>query len=193
MANTLNGLGPGTAELVSSPPCGRSSGTARPTLLENAYLRLYAIPPVALTIVSQLGNRTSADRFLLNLLLGTFSAYALLSLFLILSPRVAFPDADLPHYTGVVRNINTWLLDHPDISTSVFPSGHVAVAFSSAFGLLSAMRARRNIWISGFAAVGAVYIATIYGRYYYAVEGLASIAITFATWNISRFLGNDEG
>lgn len=174
-------------------PVVEAAGPLGPTLLENAYLLLYAIPPVALTIVSQLGNRTSADRFLLNLLLGTFSAYALLPLFPILSPRVAFPDADLPHYTGVVRNINTWLLDHLDISTSVFPSGHVAVAFSSAFGLLSALRARRNIWISGFAAAGAVYVATIYGRYHYAVDGLASIAITFATWNISRFLRNDEG
>ena len=45
------------------------------------------------------------------------------------SPRLAFPSESLPAWHSVWRTINIWLLDHGDIDSSVFPSGHVAVAF----------------------------------------------------------------
>jgi membrane-associated phospholipid phosphatase len=78
------------------------------------------------------------------------------------------------------------VLDHLDISTGVFPSGHVAVAFSSAFALLSVLRQRRWIWCSAFIIATMVYVATIYGRYHYAVDGLASIVIAFVAWRVAE-------
>ena len=78
--------------------------------------------------------------------------------------------------------MNTYLLDHLDISTSVFPSGHVAVAFSSALALFTVLRERRKVWMGAFAAAVLIYAATIYGRYHYAVDGAASILIVTASW-----------
>ena len=86
------------------------------------------------------------------------------------------------------RIVNLWLLDHCDISSSVFPSGHVAVAFSCAFGLLRAVPERRWVYLSAFAAAMIVFTATIYCRYHYAADGLASIAITTAGWRVTEAL-----
>lgn len=159
-------------------------GPAIPYLLEGSYLLLYAIPPMALGAVYLCRARVDTDRLLSVLFLGTLSAYALLPLFPVTSPRLAFPGTDLPAFHTGPRNINTYLLDKFDIATSVFPSGHVAVAFSTAFGLLTALRHRRAIWLAAFAAAILIWIATIYGRYHYAVDGLASIVIAATAWQV---------
>jgi len=159
-------------------------GWAGPALLETCYLLVYAIPPLSLGLVYACGERRRANQYLAILFLGTLSAYALLPLFPTVSPRLAFPT-DVPPFRGIARAINIALLDRFDISTGVFPSGHVAVAFSSALGLFTVMRKR--FWVRGaaFAMTILVYIATIYGRYHYAIDGLASLGLVLATWVMS--------
>lgn len=161
-----------------------AAGPAAPAALETFYLLLYAAPAASLGVLYALGNSARRNRFLLVLMLGTLTAYALLPLIPVISPRVAFPHEDLPNYSGLARRINVWVLDNWDISTSVFPSGHVAVAFSSAFALLSALRERRYVWTAAFVFAFGVWAATIYGRYHYAVDGLASVAIAAIAWRV---------
>jgi membrane-associated phospholipid phosphatase len=134
------------------------------------------------------GERRQLDRFLTTLFLGTCAAYALLPYFPSVAPRVAFPGQDLPHYSGLWRSVNVFLLDHADISTSVFPSGHVAVAFSSAFGVLRVLPKQRTILLMLFAAAFAVFAATIYCRYHYAADGVAGIGIALLAWLASEAL-----
>jgi hypothetical protein len=155
-----------------------SLGGFIPAILETVYLSLYAIPPVFLTILFLTGARKSTHQFLYILMLGTLTVYACLLFIPVESPRIVYPGMDSPNYSSGPRMLNTWLLDHMDISTSVFPSGHVGVAFSTAFGLFSAVRRRRAVWMSGFALAILVFAATIYGRYHYAADGMASIALT---------------
>jgi membrane-associated phospholipid phosphatase len=155
-----------------------SFGWLIPSGLELAYLSLYGLPALCLGALYWNGRRKDIDRFLTPLFLGTFCVYALLPHFPTLGPRIAFPGQDLPGYTGLWRSVNLWLLDHCDISTSVFPSGHVAVAFSAAFGLLHAVPDRRGLCAGMFTAAAAVFTATIYCRYHYAVDGLASIFVS---------------
>jgi membrane-associated phospholipid phosphatase len=169
-------------------PAIESLGPVLPNLLETCYLLLYAIPPFALGMLYLNGLRQHADRFLTMLLLGTLTAYALLPLFPVESPRLAFPGLNQPHFSGWARAFNVYVLDHLDISTSVFPSGHVAVAFSSAFGLLLAAPAKRWLWLSVFVLATLIFIATIYGRYHYAVDGLLSILLTSLAFIVLRRL-----
>ncbi|MFN7924223.1 MAG: phosphatase PAP2 family protein [Bryobacteraceae bacterium] len=164
------------------------AGPVVPFVLESLYLLLYAIPPIALGVLYACGARKQAEHYLLVLFLGTFSAYALLLVIPVESPRVAFPGADLPGFHGFPRTVNTWLLDRFDISTSVFPSGHVAVAFSSAFGLWTVLRHRPRIPAMAFLVALLVYTATVYGRYHYAVDGLTSILVTFVAWRAAVWL-----
>ncbi len=153
-----------------------------PSVLEAVYLSLYAIRALCLGALYFYRKRAQIDSFLTTLFLGTLCAYALLPHFPVVGPRIAFPNQDLPNYTSVWRVINGWLLDRCDISGSVFPSGHVAVAFSSAFGLMGALPERRWLCAAMFAAACLVFAATIYCRYHYTADGLASIAIAALAW-----------
>jgi membrane-associated phospholipid phosphatase len=143
-------------------------------------------------VIYRFGNRPAVHRYLFTLMLGTLTAYALLPHFPSVSPRIAFPGVDLPAFAGVWRQINVWLLDHADISTSVCPSGHVAVAFSTAFALLRALPARRALAAIYFAVAAAVFTATVYCRYHYAVDGAASICIAALAWRASAFLARGD-
>lgn len=163
-------------------------GGALPSLFETAYLLLYSIPPLSLGLVYFYAGRRSVDRFLTALLCGTLLVYALLPHFPTVSPRISFPGEDLPSYAGKARSMNLYLLDHFDIGNSVFPSGHVAVAFSTAFGLLLVMPGRRRVWSTAFLTATAVLIATVYGRYHYLADGLASIGISLVSWRFTRAL-----
>lgn len=167
-------------------------GPLLPFTLETVYLMLYSFPPLALGVVYFCGARRHADRFLTTLFLGVFPAYASLPLFPVHSPRVIFPGQDLPHFNAFPRTLNTWLLDNLDISTSVFPSGHVAVAFSVAFALMTVLPHRRSVWRTAFALAVVVYMATIYGRYHYAVDGLASFVLAATGCWIGSRAGNGE-
>jgi membrane-associated phospholipid phosphatase len=161
-----------------------SVGGLLPSMLEFVYLCLYAIPAICMGVLYVNRRRDRIDRFVAMLFAGTFCVYALLPHFPTVSPRIAFPGQDLPAVMTFWRGINIWLLDHCDISASVFPSGHVAVAFSAAFGLLRAVPELRWAWIGSFAVAIVVFTATIYCRYHYAADGLASLAITLLIWRI---------
>jgi membrane-associated phospholipid phosphatase len=169
-----------------------SFGKALPGTLEAVYLLLYTIPPLCMAALYLNGGRKNSGRFLFTLLLGTFAAYALIPYFPSASPRTAFPTEDLPHYASAWRSASVWLLDRYDISTGVFPSGHVAVAFSCGFGLLRAMPRKRWMWGGAFTAATLVFIATVYGRYHYAVDGLASLGISTVAWLVSGVLDRHE-
>ena len=58
----------------------------------------------------------------------------------------------------------------------------LALALSAALGLFHALRERAPVWGLAFLFAFLVYVATIYGRYHYAVDGLASIFIVLAVW-----------
>ena len=90
----------------------------------------------------------------------------------------------------VGRSLNVWVLDHRDMPTSVFPSGHVAVGFSTAFGTYRAVRTRPAIRGAAFAFATLVFIATIYCRYHYAVDGLASIGVVAVVCTIAGRRGD---
>ena len=124
------------------------------------------------------------DKYLLTFAAGTLLVYALLPAIPAASPRLAFAGQDVPSVHSVWRDINVFILDHLDISTSVFPSGHVAVAFSSAFGIKRALPGDHTLFLLFLSLACSVYVATIYGRYHYAVDGLASIGISVVTWRV---------
>lgn len=165
-----------------------ADGKILPTMLETVYLLLYSLPPICLATIYLSGARRRSAIFLHVLFLGTLTAYGLIPLFPVTSPRTAFPAVDLPAYLTFPRSINLWLLDHMDITTSVFPSGHVAVAFSCAFGLMRTVPSRRSLWMPAFAVAFLVYAATVYGRYHYAVDGLASICLATIAWRVAEWL-----
>lgn len=157
-------------------------GPLLPTILELAYLVVYAVPPLAIAYFYLRRERRRLEDFLFPFLLGTLTTYALLPYFPSEGPRVVFAGADLPAYETVFHRLNLWILDTGDIRSSVFPSGHVTVAFSAAFAMLLALPDRRRVgWILMVIGV-LVLVDTVYGRYHYAADGLAGLTISAAAF-----------
>jgi undecaprenyl-diphosphatase len=85
-----------------------------------------------------------------------------------------------------VRRFNAAMLRSQRIHTSVFPSAHVAGSFAVAFAMVGLLPERK--WVGRLLAVLAVLIAlaTVYGRYHYAVDAAAGFAISVAATAVAR-------
>ena len=162
-----------------------SLGALGPSLLEISYALVYAVGPFSIAVFYALGQRTRLDAFLLPFVLGTVLAYAFYPFVPSEPPRTVFPEQDLPGTETVFRRFNLWLLSGGGIHTSVFPSGHVAHAFAAGWGILRALPERKWVGRALLTLAVLILIATVYGRYHYAVDGLAGIAAALAAWGIS--------
>lgn len=164
-------------------------GPLVPAVLELAYLILYAVLPVSIASFYVYRERSRLDEFLFPFLAGTLAVYALLPHFPVDAPRFAFAGEDLPAVDTVFRRMNLSILNHWDIRSSVLPSGHVAAAFSAALAMRLAAPARRRLAGALLTIAVLVWMNTVYGRYHYAADGLAGLAVSVsaigvlgATW-----------
>ena len=153
-------------------------GALVPTILELAYLFLYVVLPTIIAGFYLGHQRDRLDDFLFPFLLGTLMTYSLLPHFPSDGPRVVFTGQDLPGVETAFRRLNVWILDHADIRSSIFPSGHVAVGFSAAFAIWLAVPERRALAWMLLAIAFLVWVSTVYGRYHYAADGLAGLAVS---------------
>ena len=165
-----------------------SLGPFIPNVLELSYLLVYAVPAYAVAIFVMKGESQRLDAFYVVLLLGTLGTYALYPYFPSEPPRAVFPNQDLPTMMTALRRLNLYFVNGYGIHTSVFPSGHVAAAFSAAFGLWMAFpeQQKRAIGVTVLAAL--IAVATVYGRYHYAVDALAGLAMAIAAGLVGRWI-----
>jgi hypothetical protein len=167
-------------------------GAVVPIILELAYSLVYLVLPAAIVGFYIGRRRDRLDQFLFLFFCGALAAYALLPLFPSAGPRFVFTGQDLPNVDTVLRRFNLWILDHGDIKSSIFPSGHVAVCFAAACALGVSVPEKPAAAWAMFALAALVWVSTIYGRYHYAADGLASLAVTasvigaVAAWNTAR-------
>jgi len=156
-----------------------NAGRLLPSDFELCYLLVYAVGPVSIAALLN-GRRERMNQFWLAYLAGTLGAYALFPYFPSEPPRTAFPGADLPNVVTVLRRFNLWIVGGYGIHSSVFPSAHVSSALSAAWGLLATLPERKWIgWLMAFYALS-VGIGAIYGRYHYAVDLAAGLAMSLA-------------
>jgi membrane-associated phospholipid phosphatase len=156
------------------------AGAAVPSLLECAYLVVYAAGPFCIAVLYVHGRFDRTWIVLLYYALGTMLAYGCFPYFPSEPPRVVFPGEDLPNIVTWVRRSNLAVLGGAGIHSSVFPSAHVSSAFSLALGMRAALPEKR--WIGVCVAVYAtlVAIATVYGRYHYAIDVVAGAGVALA-------------
>lgn len=155
-----------------------SLGVLLPSYFELCYLLVYAVPPVSIGLLFWTHKRRRINLFWIAYLTGTLGAYAMFPYFPSEPPRTIFAGIDLPHVVTGLRRLNLWLVGGYGIHSSVFPSAHVSSVLSAAWGILATIPERR--WIGwSMAAYGfSVAVATVYGRYHYAADALAGIAVS---------------
>jgi membrane-associated phospholipid phosphatase len=159
-----------------------SLGPLIPSYLEICYVLVYAIAFISALTLLLNHRRDQLSTFWFAFLAGTLASYALFPYFPSDPPRTAFAGSDLPHIMTIFRRFNLAILGQYGIHSSVFPSAHVSSAFACAWGLLITMPDRRR-----YAAIASIFafsvaIATIYGRYHFAVDALAGFAISFCAF-----------
>jgi membrane-associated phospholipid phosphatase len=154
-------------------------GPLIPSILEISYTLVYAIGPLSVAVLYCYDRRSTVNRFLFPFLLGTVASYSLFPYFPSEPPRAVFPGEDVALH-NVFRQFNWWLLGGHGIHTSVFPSAHVSSAFAAAFAMLRVMPERK--WPGWFlmALASLIFVATVYGRYHYVVDGIAGVAVSLA-------------
>jgi len=169
-----------------------SCGAWLPAVLEICYTALWVLAPVLLGVLYMCRRWKESERFLFTLFAGTMLSYALLPMFPSIPPRVVFPSLDLPAALTVFRRFNIWVLDNGDIRSSIFPSGHVTVAFSAAFAIRRVFSDRP--WFGRLLLVFATLVAinTVYGRYHYAVDGIAGFFASLVGLALSRVLDRER-
>ncbi|MCU1338220.1 MAG: hypothetical protein JWO19_3801 [Bryobacterales bacterium] len=163
-----------------------SLGPVLPSVLEVAYLLVYALGPFSVVMLYAYGRRNRVDQFLFLFLVGVLLCYAQFPFWPSEPPRTVFPTQDLPAYLTVFRRWNLWLLEKGGIHTSVFPSGHVAAAFSAAGGMLLFLREHK--WVGRFLGVTAalIAVAAVYGRYHYLADAAAGLLMAGVAFLIAR-------
>lgn len=165
-----------------------SLGVLLPGYLEFCYLVVYAVGPFSVAVLYFARRRDLVDRLLLFYLLGTLLAYALFPYFPSDPPRTLFGGADLPNVVTPLRRFNLWIVGGYGIHSSVFPSAHVSSAFSAAWGLLWLLPDRRRLGWGMLVYAASVAVATVYGRYHYAVDAVAGFGVSVAAALMIRLL-----
>ncbi len=166
-----------------------SLGPFLPSVLEIAYLLVYALGPFSVVMFYVYDRRNRVDSFLFVFLLAVFLCYTQFPLWPSEPPRILFPGEDLPAYTTVFRSLNLWLLRTGGIHTSVFPSGHVAAATAAAAGMLLYLPEHKWVGRVLIVAAGLIAVATVYGRYHYLADAVAGLAMTGVALLIAHLLG----
>jgi membrane-associated phospholipid phosphatase len=163
-------------------------GPALPALLELCYALVYAIGPFCMAAIYWWGYRSRADAFLFRFLLGTVLSYALFPFFPSEPPRTIFPADNVPAFDTIFRQFNWWLLGGHGIHTSVFPSAHVSSAYAAAFAIFRIAPERKaTAWMLTLLATG-IFWATIYGRYHYAVDAVAGLAVAIVAFLLCEWI-----
>ncbi|HTW65029.1 MAG TPA: phosphatase PAP2 family protein [Bryobacteraceae bacterium] len=155
-----------------------SFGRIGPLYLELCYLLVYAIAPFVVAILYIEHRRGRVNGTLFLYLLGTLLAYAMFPYFPSDPPRIAFAGTDLPNIYTWVRSVNLWLVGDYGIHSAVFPSAHVSSAFSAAWAFFAFLPERRRIGWGMLVYAVSVAVATVYGRYHYAADAVAGLAVS---------------
>ena len=157
-------------------------GIAFPTYLEICYLLTSAAGGFAIAILYWQNKRERCDCFLLMYVLGTLLSYALIPFFPSQPPRLLYPSIAAPHLPDPVRAFNFFVLSDAGIHAGVFPSAHVSSTFAAAWGLLRCIPERRIYGWVFLAYAVSVAIATVYGRYHFAVDAAAGVVVSLIAW-----------
>jgi membrane-associated phospholipid phosphatase len=123
------------------------------------------------------------DKFWTVVLLATLFCYAIYPVFPLTPPRVLFNDVPGPPVPPLLRHMNLWVLDRLSVHACVFPSAHTAAVTATAL----AVRAYRPRLGALFCiAALSVAVATVYGRYHYAVDAVAGVCVGVVAFAVSR-------
>jgi membrane-associated phospholipid phosphatase len=152
--------------------------------LELSYLLCYPVVPLGLISLYLVREREAIARehFWTSVLLASLSCYFLFPFFPLVPPRELFNDVPGPRVALALRGLNHWLLGHYSVGASLFPSAHVAATTAAALAVRHYLP--QLGWFFVVVAVS-IALATVYGRYHYALDALAGALVGVSAFWVS--------
>jgi membrane-associated phospholipid phosphatase len=147
---------------------------------ELCYLLVYVTLPAGATVLLIGGHPDALGAYWATVFLAEVSCYAVLPWLQSRPPRAIEPPRSS---SGTARQLNSWLLRHGSIQANTFPSAHAAGAIATALAVSSVMPSAGAVF--AVIAVG-ITLATVLGRYHYALDSIAGVAVGVASWILAK-------
>lgn len=153
--------------------------------LELSYLLVYPMVPAGFALLVLGGHRADADRFWTSVLLAEFACYALLPVLPARPPRALDPGAAVPTGRSRIRAAAVWFMDVASNGWNTFPSGHVAGCLTVAFAVMGVQPLGGSLLL---ALALSITVATVAGRYHFAADAVAGVALAVAVTALAAVL-----
>lgn len=152
---------------------------------EFTYLLAYPFVPASFAVLCWMGARADADNFWTSLLIAGFGAYGMLPWIQTRPPR-SFERRGPADARGLFfRRLNVTVLDHASVQVNTFPSGHASVTFAAA---LAVSTVSLELGLAFGVVAASITIATVLGRYHYAVDSIVGLLLGASAWWIGFHL-----
>ena len=165
-----------------------SLGPLIPGYLEICYALVYAVGFYCVGVLYAEKRRDRVDGLLCAYALGGLLSYALFPYFPSDPPRVVFSSSDLPSIVTPIREFNLYLVNSYGIHSSVFPSAHVSTGFAAGWGLCHILPEKPWYGRAVLIYAASMSVATVYGRYHYAVDAVAGVLVSLVAIGVVRTL-----
>ena len=148
-------------------------------LLEAAYLSVYVLIPLGFAIVWFGAPDLDVRRYWTVVVASEVICYAMLPWIRTRPPRAIGDHMEIDDRTVLLRRINLRVLHRGSIQANTVPSGHAAGALATALMVVEYLPG------AGAALIGlalAIMIASIVGRYHYAMDSALGALVAIAVW-----------
>lgn len=147
--------------------------------LELSYLLVYAMVPVGAVILAASGHASELPRYWAVVLAATLGSYAAMPWVQTRPPRTIELDDPFRGRTVWLRTANLAVLSHGSHHANTVPSGHAAGAFATALAVGTVLT---GAGAGLLALAAAIAIATVVGRYHYAIDTVLGVSVAVLAW-----------
>jgi membrane-associated phospholipid phosphatase len=163
----------GLARLAASGPRWIVEG------LELAYLLVYLMVPAGAFVLAAAGHAEALPRYWAVVLAAALASYAMMPWVQTRPPRAIEAEDALRGRALWLRAVNLAVLSRGSHQANTVPSGHAAAALAAALCVAEVLPAVGTAFV---ALAAAIAIATVVGRYHYAIDTALGIVLAVAAW-----------
>jgi undecaprenyl-diphosphatase len=149
---------------------------------EGAYLTVYLLVPLGFGVAYWFAPAVDVDRYWTIVVAAELACYAMLPWIQTRPPRALGLHAAVEDRRLAVRRLNALVLGLGSIQVNTFPSGHAAGAFATAFAVGLFVPAAQPVFL---VLAASITIASVVGRYHYAADSIAGVAVAIGVWRIA--------
>jgi hypothetical protein len=147
--------------------------------LELSYALCYPLVPAGYFVFASTGHEAWADHYWTTVLGAELTSYGMLPWIQTRPPRSVEPEDPLAPRGVAVRRLNFSILGRGSIQVNTIPSGHAAGAVAIALSVASVLPAAGVVFL---AIAVSILVASVVGRYHYALDAVLGAAVGLAAW-----------